>query len=116
MGGETTIPRATCVRARRGKLWGRVSVKMSGPGIRDCSVSGPSRHFAALRHLARVLLFRAQEDSMLQLLDLAKENAELKRELTRVRLEAEALQRLLADSSVQGPSGTSEDDLREIAM
>ena len=28
---------------------------------------------------------------MLQLLDLAKENAELKRELTRVRLEAEAL-------------------------
>jgi hypothetical protein len=53
---------------------------------------------------------------MLQLLDLAKENAELKRELTRVRLEAEALQRLLADSSVQGLSGTSEDDLREIAM
>jgi hypothetical protein len=53
---------------------------------------------------------------MLQLLDLAKENAELKRELTRVRLEAEALQRLLAHSSVQGPSGTSADDLRAIAM
>jgi hypothetical protein len=53
---------------------------------------------------------------MLQLLDLAKENAELKKELTRVRLEAEALHRLLADSSVQSPSGTSEDDLREIAM
>jgi hypothetical protein len=53
---------------------------------------------------------------MLQLLDLAKENAELKRELTRVRLEAEALQRLLEDSSVQSPSGTSEDDLRGIAM
>jgi hypothetical protein len=53
---------------------------------------------------------------MLQLLDLAKENAELKRELTRVRLEAEALQRLLADCSVQGRSGASEDDLREIAM
>jgi hypothetical protein len=73
-------------------------------------------NFAALRNLARVLLSRAQEDSMLQLLDLAKENAELKRELTRVRLEAEALQRLLDDSSVQSPSGTSEDDLREIAM
>jgi len=73
-------------------------------------------NFAALRNLALLLLSGTQEDSMLQLLDLAKENAELKRELTRVRLEAEALQRLLADSSVQGPSGTSEDDLREIAM
>ena len=81
-----------------------------------CLVSGPSGQFCALRNLARVLLSRVQEDSMLQLLDLAKENAELKRELTRVRLEAEALQRLLADCSVQGRSGASEDDLREIAM
>ena len=51
---------------------------------------------------------------MLQLLDLAKENAELKKELTRVRLEAEALQRLLADSSVQSTSGPG-DDLHETA-
>lgn len=32
---------------------------------------------------------------MLQLLDLAKENAALRSELTRIRHEAEALQRLL---------------------
>jgi hypothetical protein len=51
---------------------------------------------------------------MLQLLDLARENAELKGELTRIRQEAEALQRLLA-GSVQGTSGASEDDLRETA-
>jgi hypothetical protein len=50
---------------------------------------------------------------MLQLLDLARENAELKGELTRIRQEAEALQRLLAGNSVQGTSGASEDDLRE---
>ena len=52
---------------------------------------------------------------MLQLLDLARENAELKGELTRIRQEAEALQRLLAGSSVQGTSGANEDDLRETA-
>ena len=79
------------------------------------AVSAPYRvlvgNFDALRSLARLLLSRAQEDFMLQLLDLAKENAELKKELTRVRLEAEALHRLLADSSVQSPSDTSEDDL-----
>lgn len=57
---------------------------------------------------------------MLQLLDLARENAALKRELTRIRQEAEALQRLLsdfgqlsaersyADFSVQSASGASE--------
>jgi hypothetical protein len=46
---------------------------------------------------------------MLQLLDLARENAELKRELTRIRQEAEAVQRVLADSSVQSRAGASED-------
>jgi hypothetical protein len=41
---------------------------------------------------------------MLQLMDLANENAALKRELERVRHEADALKRLLlgADSSAQG--------------
>jgi hypothetical protein len=46
---------------------------------------------------------------MLQLLDLARENAELKSELARIRREAEAIQRLLADSSVQSTSGARED-------
>jgi hypothetical protein len=46
---------------------------------------------------------------MLQLLDLARENAELQRELTRIRQEAEALQRVRADSSVQSGAGASED-------
>ena len=46
---------------------------------------------------------------MLQVLDLARENAELKRELMRIRQEAEALQRVLADSSVQSSAGASED-------
>jgi len=56
------------------------------------------------------LLFGVEEeDSMLQLLDLARENAELKSELMRIRQEAEALQLLLADSSVQSTSGASED-------
>ena len=57
---------------------------------------------------------------MLQLLDLARENAALKCELTRIRREAEALQRLLAvvrqtwakcsyaDSSGQSTSGASQ--------
>ena len=72
-------------------------------------------YFGVLRTLAHVLLSGVQEDSMLQLLDLARENAELKGELTRIRQEAQALQRLLADSSVH-PPGASEDDLREIAM
>jgi hypothetical protein len=47
---------------------------------------------------------------MLQLLDLARENAALKCELTRVRQEAEMLQRLLSDgdSSTQSISGASE--------
>jgi hypothetical protein len=73
-------------------------------------------YFGVLRNLAPVLLSGVQEDSMLQLLDLARENAELKSELTRIRQEAKALQRLLADSSVQTSPGASEDDLREIAM
>jgi len=46
---------------------------------------------------------------MLQLLDLAKENAALKRELARIRQEAEALQRLLFDTngSARSDSGAS---------
>ena len=46
---------------------------------------------------------------MLQLLDLAKENAALKAELARIRQEAEALQRLVsgADGDAQR-SGASE--------
>ena len=49
---------------------------------------------------------------MLQLLDLTRENAELKGELMRIRQEAKALRRLLVDSSVQR---TSSEDLRETA-
>jgi len=47
---------------------------------------------------------------MLQLLDLARENAALKWELARIRREAEALQRLLSggNSSAQSTSGASE--------
>lgn len=37
---------------------------------------------------------------MLQLLDLARENAALKDELTRIREEAEALRRLLAPETI----------------
>jgi hypothetical protein len=51
---------------------GRVSVKISGPGSRVCSYRALLGNFAALRNLARVLLSRAQEDSMLQLLDLGE--------------------------------------------
>lgn len=39
---------------------------------------------------------------MLQLLDLARENAALKCELARIRGEAEALQRLLRQTSAEG--------------
>jgi hypothetical protein len=48
---------------------------------------------------------------MLQLLELARENAALKCELTRIRQEAEMLQRLLSgggDSSAPHTSGASE--------
>ncbi|MGH7414139.1 MAG: hypothetical protein ACREA0_15560 [bacterium] len=47
---------------------------------------------------------------MLQILDLAKENAALKSELVRIRQEAEALQCLLAggDGSAQSISGATE--------
>jgi len=51
---------------------------------------------------------------MLQLLDLARENAELKRELKRIHQEAETIQRLLADGSVQSTS-VAREDLREPA-
>ena len=51
---------------------------------------------------------------MLQLFDLARENAELKSELTRIRQETETLHRLLADGSVQSTSGPG-DDLHETA-
>jgi len=68
----------------------------------------------ALCNLACVLLFGVQEDSMLQLLDLARENAELKRELKRIHQEAETIQRLLADGSVQSTS-VAREDLRETA-
>jgi hypothetical protein len=44
---------------------------------------------------------------MLQLIDLAKENAALKRELARVHEEAEALRRLLSDGSCQSTTGMS---------
>jgi hypothetical protein len=47
---------------------------------------------------------------MLQLLDLARENAALKRELTRIREEAEMLRRLLSsgDSPARRTSSASE--------
>jgi len=44
---------------------------------------------------------------MLQIMDLAKENAALKGELERVRQEAEALQRLLSDAD--GSAQTTSD-------
>jgi len=45
---------------------------------------------------------------MLQLLELARENSELKSELTRILREAERTQRLLAPRSVQS-SGAGEE-------
>ncbi len=44
----------------------------------------------------------------MQLLELARENAELKGQLSRLLLEAERIQRLLADSSIQTLSDESE--------
>jgi hypothetical protein len=61
--------------------------------------------------LAIVLLYRAQEDhSMRQLLDLARENAVLKEELTRIHQEAQMLQRVVSNvvSSAQDTTGASE--------
>lgn len=48
---------------------------------------------------------------MLQLMDLARENAALKCELERIRQEAEELQRLFsgADGSAQTTSGATEE-------
>jgi hypothetical protein len=92
----------------------RVCVKISGLGRRLAPYQVFFDYFGAQRNLAYVLLFGVQEDSMLQLLDLARENTELKSELTRIRQEAEVLQRLLADHPVQSTSDASE-DLRETA-
>jgi hypothetical protein len=93
---------------------GRVCVKISGLGRRLAPYRVFLGYFGAQRNLAYVLLFGVQEDPMLQLLDLARETTELKSELTRIRHEAEALQRLLADRSVQSTSDASE-DLRDTA-
>ncbi|HKW94662.1 MAG TPA: hypothetical protein VJX92_22445 [Methylomirabilota bacterium] len=51
----------------------------------------------------------------MQLLELARENAELKGQLSRLLREAERIQRLLADRSIQIPSDESEDLGEEIA-
>ena len=81
---------ARCPGHKSGSFGGRASVRNSAPGKPRLLRIGCSELFCCARNLAPVLLFETQEDSMLQLLDLAKENAELKRELTRVRQEAEA--------------------------
>jgi hypothetical protein len=44
----------------------------------------------------------------MQLLELARENAELKDQLSRLLREAERIRRLLADRPVEGPSDDSE--------
>jgi len=44
---------------------------------------------------------------MLQILDLANENAALKRELTRIRQEAETLRLLISSAGVSEDDGTS---------
>ena len=49
---------------------------------------------------------------MLQLIDLARENAALKCELERVRQEAEALQRLLSDAGSALGTGAASPTLR----
>jgi len=49
---------------------------------------------------------------MLQLLDLAKENAALKAELRRIRDEAEALQRLLSSAGISENTGARESPRR----
>jgi hypothetical protein len=88
---------------------GRVSKNFPDPGSPVKLHIGSFWLICALRNLAPALLCGTEEDSMLQLLDLARENAELQRELTRIRQEAEALQRVRADSSVQSGAGASED-------
>jgi len=45
---------------------------------------------------------------MLQILDLANENAELKRELTRIRREAEMLRLLISSAGASEDDGASE--------
>jgi hypothetical protein len=49
---------------------------------------------------------------MLQILDLANENAALKRELTRIRQEAETLRLLLSSAGASEDDGTSESSPR----
>jgi hypothetical protein len=53
---------------------------------------------------------RKEDHSMRQLLDLARENAVLKEELTRIRQEAQTLQRVLSGgvNSAQDTTGASE--------
>jgi alkylation response protein AidB-like acyl-CoA dehydrogenase len=51
---------------------------------------------------------------MLQLLDLANENAALKRELARIRQEAEALRLLLLSAGASEDDGASESPRRLI--
>ena len=86
-----------------------VSVRSFRPGEQRRALYRVFWLICALRNLAPALLCGIEEDSMLQLLDLARENAELKSELTRILQEAEALKRLLADRSVQCAADSSED-------
>lgn len=86
-----------------------MSVKIPRPGEQRQAYIESFWLIYTLRNLAPALLCGLEEDSMLQLLDLARQNAELKRELTRIRQEAEALQRVVAYSSVQSSAGASED-------
>lgn len=90
--------RACWPRGRRREVLGRVSVRTSRLGRSVLLRSGLSGSFDALRYLAHVLLSGVGGLLMLQLLDLARENAALKCELARIRREAEALQRLLQTS------------------
>src|SRR5712691_1583598 len=95
--------RGDCRVARRREVLGRFSVRTSRLGS---IVLSPYRAFLALFWLfwcaplsGPCLAIRAGGGLlMLQLLDLARENAALKRELARIRQEAEALQRLLQPS------------------
>ena len=53
--------------------------------------------------LASRLLYRGGRALMLQLMDLARENAALRRELERVREEAQALRLLVASEGISAP-------------
>lgn len=84
---------------------GGASVRTSGPSRHDLLRIGSFCLVLCVSLLAHVLLSGARGTRMLQLMDLAKENATLKCELERVRQEAEALQRLLSD--VDGAARTA---------